>query len=128
MLGELFVIVALAALALFIVWDSWRRPEGTTKTLRRSFSQRGYVPGAASREAGLFVLAAAFAAFGTFLLIAPPQRELNGRGAFLADLLYVWFGSLGMPIFLWLTALALLAMALSARRARLRSELPSNRG
>ena len=76
MSGDLFVLVALGSLLLFILWEIWRNRRSALK--RPTETAEGFVPGGSAQEVGLFVLAAAFLACGVVVL-ASPDLTASGR-------------------------------------------------
>lgn len=116
MTGDLFVLVALGSLLLFILWELWGSRRSALK--RRAQSADGFVPGGAAHEVGLFVLVAAFVACGALVLISP-ELVTSGRHAYLFRILISWVGPLGPPLLFLGVAAALFLIGFDVRRRRL---------
>jgi hypothetical protein len=117
--GYLLVLLALGALLLFILWEMWANRRSALK--RRAAAADGFLPGAAAREAALFVLAAVFLACSV-LVLASPDLAISGRHAYLFRILRSWFGTLAAPVLFLAVGVGVFVAGISARRRRLASE------
>lgn len=106
LLGSLLV----AALAVFVVWDSRRLRARTTAPVPRSEMERGYAPGSQLRWQFAFGLALVFVVLGVVQWVEPRHPPFTGRHAWLESWAYAIFGphgtaylylGLGVVIALW---------------------------
>lgn len=118
MSGDLFALVALGPLLLFILWEMWRNRPGALK--RRAETADGFLPGGSAHEVGLFVLAAVFVACAVVVWVSPDVAT-SGRLAHLLRLLDPWVGALAAPLLFLAAAAAASSAGLTARRKRLAS-------
>ena len=125
MSGDLFVLVALGSLLLFILWEIWRNRRSALK--RRAGGAAGFIPGGSAQEVGLFVLAAAFLACGVLVLVSP-ELATSGRHGHFFRILHSWIGTLAAPLLFLAVAAAVVVAALSARRRRLASTRGGHEG
>jgi uncharacterized membrane protein len=116
MSADLFVFVALSALLVFILWESWRsRRSAPTKRAR---SPAGFVPGGAAQEVAFFVLAAAFLIAGVLVLYSPELGASMRRSHFFR-LAESWLGPLTSFALFVGAAIAVFVVGLSVRKRRL---------
>ena len=104
-------MLLLAGLAVFIVWESFKR-EKPTSLPRKS------APGQIAIEQGLLIGAGVFVLVGVLVLLETSHELLVGRYAFVWNSLYNALGKLGITVLLWLAALALLYVWRMRRKAR----------
>lgn len=123
MTADLIFMGALAALACFIIWESWQRHKSNAKPLARASVDKGYFPGAKQAESSLFILAGVMAVLGAAEAFATPSATLTGRSAAIIAMLTEWFGSWGTAVFCWLCALFFFCFGHSQRRKRLQQPM-----
>lgn len=116
-----FVFLSLGGLALFILWEGWQRRRPSPAQLPRKKMEQGFVPGAASRELAVFVMAAAVLFFGVTRIMNPQLPPFSGRGALIDSVLFHLFGIWGAPAACWVSAIICCVMALKLRRERLKT-------
>jgi hypothetical protein len=108
--GALVGMGLLAALAVFIVWDSRKLRRDAVKPLSREQMRAGVEPGRAHAWKALAGLAAVFAVIGVSAMIEPRLPPFTGRGAWLWSAAHQYFGSWG-DAFVWWSGAVLLAAA-----------------
>jgi hypothetical protein len=112
---DLFILVSLGALLLFILWESWRsRPAALAQRAR---DPGGFTPGGAAQEVALFVLAAAFFLAGVLALYSPELATSMRRSALFRLAESVLGPVTGLAAFFG-AAIAALVFSLVARRKR----------
>jgi hypothetical protein len=116
MTGDLFVLVALGSLLLFIFWEIWGNRRSALK--RRARATERFMPGGAAHEVGLFVLAAAFVACSA-LVLAAPELVTSGRHAYLFRILVSWVGSFAPPLLFLGTGAGVFVLGVAVRKRRL---------
>ena len=79
MSGNLFILVSLSALLVFILWEGWRSRRHFRA--KRGHDRAGFVPGGAAHEVGLFLLAAVFLLAGILTLYSPELGASLRRSA-----------------------------------------------
>lgn len=118
MSGDLFVLFALGALLIFILWESWRNRRSALA--KRAQAADGFAPGGAAQEVALFVLAAVFLVSG-FLVLYSPELGVSMRRRYLFNLIESLLGPLtGFALFFGAALMAVVA-GLGVRRKRLES-------
>ena len=115
MSADLFVLVALGALLVFIFWEIWANRRSALR--RRVEAADGFVPGGAARELALFILAAVFLACSVLVFAAPDLA--SSRYGYLLRALEAWFGPLMPPVLFLAVAAGILVTGVSARRRRI---------
>jgi formate hydrogenlyase subunit 4 len=115
MTGDLFVLLSLGALLVFIVWEGWRNRRSAAA--RRAQADEGFTPGGASRELALYVLAAVCAACG-LLAVYFPGAQAAGRSARIVSLIESLLGPNALPLVFLAGAVAAFVAAIAARRRR----------
>lgn len=118
MLLDTLAVLALVALAAFILWEGWQRRRLAARPLSRAALERGFVPGATGYEQALFVAAGVALVAAVALFASPPQPPFEGRHAWLGAAVYGWRGPLGIPGVVLVFAAILFGFALSRRRTR----------
>lgn len=116
MTGDLFVLVALGSLLLFILWEIWGNRRSALKRCARA--PEGFKPGDAAHEVGLFVAAAVFVACSALVLVSP-ELLTSGRHAYLFKILISWVGSFAPPLLFLGTAAGVFVMGVAVRKRRL---------
>lgn len=119
MSGELFVMLALGALLVFILWDVWRNRRSVLA--KRSRAGDGFVPGGTTQEVASFVLAAVFLALGLFALYSP-ELDASGRRAYVFSLVEYFLGRLAGPALFFAGAIAAFVRGVFVRKDRLASK------
>ena len=114
MSGDLFVLVALGSLLVFILWEVWANRPSALK--RRAEHADRFVPGGAAREVALFILAAVFLACSVLAFVSPDLA--SSRHGYLLRILGVWFGPLAPPVLFLAVAAGVFVAGVSARRRR----------
>lgn len=109
--GELAGMLLLAGLAVFIVWESLKQEKPTPLP-------RTSTPGQTAIEQGLLIGAGVLAAMGVLALLETGHEPVDGRYAFLWNFLHDAWGPTGIAVLLWLTALAMLYVWRTRRKAR----------
>lgn len=110
-IGELIVMLLLASLAVFIVWESFKREKPTPLPSRSA-------PGETAVELGLLIGAGVFAVMGVLVLLETDYKMATGRQAFIWNSLYKTMGKPGIVALFWISALAALCVWHKRRRAR----------
>lgn len=116
MTGDLFVLVALGSLLLFILWEIWGNRRSALK--RRARAPDGLVPSGAAHEVGLFVLAAAFVACSALVLVSP-ELATSGRHAYLFNILISRVGTFAPALLFLGMAAGVFVFGLAVRKRRL---------
>lgn len=116
MTADLFVLVSLGALLVFIVWESWRSRLGAVA--RRAKAPGGFTPGGASREVALFVLAAVCSACG-LLAVYFPGTQPTARSARIFSLIESLLGASALPLVFLAAGIMAFVAALALRKKRL---------
>ena len=114
--AELFLLVCLAGLAIFILWEGWQRRRPAP--LQRQEMARGFTPGEANREVVWFTVAFACGVAGWAILQIRPAPPFTGRGALMLAFIHTHFGSGAFAVLLWVAAAGALAAGFNARRRR----------
>ena len=109
--GKLVIMLLLAGLAIFIVWESFKREKPTTLPSKST-------PGQTAIEQGLLVGAGVFAVMGVLVLLETSHALVGGRNAYVWNLLYTTLGKPGIAVLLWVAALAMLGAWRMRRKAR----------
>lgn len=118
MAADLFLALCLAGLAVFILWESWRRRRSAP--LARTAMANGFTPGATNREVIWFTLAFAGMAAGLALFAEPPVPPFTGRGALVLELVHAHMGKLAIPFLVCAGATGALWAGIAARRRRIK--------
>jgi hypothetical protein len=100
---ELLLAGILAALAVFIIWESF-----SSRRVSRDEMAKGFRPGWTATRTGLLVLAGVMAVFGMEEWNRPSQPPFQGYGAIAISFLYAAFGPRGAPVAFWILAAALI--------------------
>jgi hypothetical protein len=116
MTGDLFVLVALGSLLLFILWEILGNRRSVLK--RRARAPEGFMPGGAAHEVGLFVLAATFVACSALVLVSP-ELVTSGRHAYLFNILISCVGTFAPPLLFLGTAAGVFFFGIVVRKRRL---------
>lgn len=112
----------LAALAIYIVWDSFLA-RSTTRPNRF-----GLVSGQSASQVALIVCAVVSAIVGTYLFFYPQHPPFSGSYAFVWSSLYSGFGVFGGPLACWALALGLGAKWTILRKAQDRVDVQKDEG
>jgi hypothetical protein len=118
MTAEILLMVSLAALAAFILWESWQRSKPADPRLTQAMGKRGFTPGATGPETVLFWAATLAAVVAVHLFVEPAMPPFTGRGSLVMAFLHHVFGPYGPAAAAALTAAATLSAAVWARRRR----------
>ncbi|MEQ1658328.1 MAG: hypothetical protein ABL896_06070 [Hylemonella sp.] len=110
-IGELIVMLLLAGLAIFIVWESFKR-EKPTPLPRKS------APGHIAVEQGLLIGAGVFAVMGVLVLLETDYKMATGRQALIWNSLHDTLGKPGIAALFWITAFAVLCVWHKRRKTR----------
>jgi hypothetical protein len=116
MIAELFLPVCLAGLAIFILWESWRRRHAAP--LPRASMANGFTPGATNREVTWFTLAIAAGAAGLALFLKPPSPPFTGKGGLFLELIHTQMGEFAIPTLVCAGAVGAFWAGVTARRRR----------
>ncbi|MDP3702678.1 MAG: hypothetical protein Q8R72_17395 [Hylemonella sp.] len=104
-------MLLLASLAIFIIWESFKREKPT-------LAPRISAPGQTAIEQGLLIGAGVFAVTGVLVLLETDYKIATGRQAFIWNSLFDTLGKPGVAAFFWITALAMLFVRHMRRKAR----------
>jgi hypothetical protein len=121
---DLLVLFGLAALAVFILWDGLQRRRRNLVPVASKGMPRRFARGETELYAATFVAGV----IDAVMFADPPDPPFHGRSAAFGDLLYGIAGPFGIPVAVLLLTLALLALALSARRRRLSGQVTKATG
>lgn len=120
----LIPIIGGLALVFFILWENFK-PE---KPVDRALMERGFEPGASSKENILLVLGAVGICFGLYQFENPPHPPFTGHGSVISSILYAILGPLGEPGFIVALSIAAVIGAFVVRKRRLGQERKSDAG
>ena len=112
--GELIIMALLAGLAIFILWESFKREQPASRSTSAA-------PGLTAAELGLLIGAGVVAVMGILALLDPTDPPMSGRYAFFWNALVDAFGPLGMALVLWISSALILGVWHVRRKARLTS-------
>lgn len=112
--GELIIMALLAGLAIFILWESFKRERPASRSTST-------VPGQTATELGLLIGAGVVAVMGVLALLDHTDPRQSGRYAFFWNALVDTFGQVGIAVTLWITAALTLCVWHARRQARLSS-------
>ena len=111
---ELVVMLLLAALAIFILWESLRRAKPAS-------GNTSAAPGQTASELGLLIGAVVLATTGILALVDPTHGPTAGRSAFFWNALFDAFGKLGIAAVFCTAAVVALGAWYVRRKNRLNS-------
>jgi hypothetical protein len=115
MSSDLFVLLCLGALLVFILWEGWRNRQGALA--RRARTSSGFTPGGASRELALYILAAVFSACGLLAVFLPGMRTA-GPSVRIVSFIESSLGANAVPLLFLAGAAVAFVAALAVRKGR----------
>lgn len=112
--GELVIMLLLAALVIFILWESFKRAKPASRNTSAT-------PGQTASELGLLIGAVVLATTGTLTLWEPTHGHTTGRSAFFWNAVFGAFGQAGIAAVFWTAAVLALGVWYVRRKTRLSS-------